>query len=103
MNIDIMGNAENGIMIVNGEANKQKYDLMSSINNQKKYVPEVKIRGKAANSDHYFFSEKGVPAIFIYSLGGQGYYHDVQDRAENLLYTNYENVFRLIRDFTDQL
>ena len=102
-NIDIMGNAENGITVVNGEVYKTQFDLLSEINKENNFLPEVKIRGKAANSDHYFFSEKGIPSIFIYSMGGQGYYHDVFDKADALQFTNYENMFKLLVEFGKKL
>lgn len=99
INIDIMGNAEFGITVVNGEKEKKAFDQLVTINNEKKYIPEVKIRGKAANSDHYFFSEAGVPAIFIFSNGGVGYYHDVWDKPNTINLANYDNVAKLLIDF----
>ncbi|MFZ4752284.1 MAG: M28 family metallopeptidase [Chitinophagaceae bacterium] len=99
VNIDIMGNAEKGITVVNGESCRKEFDLLQNINKEKNYLPEVKIRGQAAISDHYMFSESGVPAIFIYSNGGQGYYHDVFDTAENLMLTRFEEVAALLIDF----
>ncbi|MEZ5046917.1 MAG: M28 family peptidase [Chitinophagaceae bacterium] len=103
VNIDIMGNAENGITIVNGETFPKIFEALSTINTQKNYVPEIKIRGKAHNSDHYYFSEKGVPAIFIYSMGGPGYYHDVLDDAQSVQLTNYENVAQLLIDYVNTI
>jgi hypothetical protein len=67
------------------------------------YLKEVKIRGKAANSDHYYFSEKGVKAFFIYTLGGIKAYHDVYDKAETLPLTKFEELFELITRFSDYL
>jgi hypothetical protein len=84
---------------VNGESCRKEFDLLQNINKEKNYLPEVKIRGQAAISDHYMFSESGVPAIFIYSNGGQGYYHDVFDTAENLMLTRFEEVAALLIDF----
>lgn len=103
INIDIMGNAEKGITVVNGEVFKQQFDLLKSINDKNKYMPEVRIRGKAKNSDHYYFAEKGIPAMFIYSMGGQGYYHDVFDTAASLALTNYESVAKCLIDFVKAL
>lgn len=99
VNIDIMGDAKNGITVVNGEIFPQKFSLLRSINEKHQYLPEVKIRGKAKNSDHYYFSEKGIPSFFIYSMGGAGFYHDIFDKAETLSLTNYEQVARLLIDF----
>jgi hypothetical protein len=103
VNIDIMGNAEKGITVVNGEVYKPQFNLLSSINADNHFLPEIKSRGKAANSDHYFFSEKGIPSIFIYSMGGQGYYHDIYDKADALQFTNYENLFTLLLEFGKRL
>ena len=103
VNIDIMGNAEKGITVVNGEVYKPQFNLLSSINAENHLLPEIKSRGKAANSDHYFFSEKGIPAIFIYSMGGQGYYHDIYDKADALQFTHYEKMFTLLLEFGKRL
>lgn len=103
INLDIMGNAENGVVVVNASEYPRQFNLMTKINQQKKYVPEVRSRGKARNSDHYYFSEKGVPAFFIYSNGGPGYYHDVLDKPSSLTLKNYEGVYKLILDFVEQL
>lgn len=103
INLDIMGNAENGVTVVNGEQQRTYFEALKKINEQNQFLPEVRIRGKAANSDHYPFAEKGVPAIFIYSLGGQGYYHDIDDTYEHLGFKNYEAVYKLLLTFTQQL
>lgn len=102
-NIDIMGNAENGITVVNGSVYQTYFDQLSEINRKNNYLPEVRIRGEARNSDHYYFSAMGIPAIFIYSLGGNGYYHDIDDTYEHLGFKNYEEVFKLLLTFTQQL
>lgn len=84
VNLDIMGDASQGITVVNGSAHQQEFDLLTALNKQGGYLPDVRIRGKAANSDHYLFSELGVPAIFIYTNGGKGYYHDTWDKADQV-------------------
>ncbi len=103
INIDIMGNAEKGIVVVNGETYKKQFDLLKSLNESLKLLPEVRIRGKAKNSDHYHFSEMGIPSIFIYSDGGVGFYHDVFDVADSIHLTNYENVAKLLIEFVKNL
>jgi aminopeptidase YwaD len=102
INVDIMGNAEAGITVVNGEKEKKAFDQLVAINKEKKYIPEVKIRGKAANSDHYHFSESNVPAIFIFSNGGVGFYHDVWDKPNTISLANYDGVAKLLIDFVGQ-
>lgn len=99
INIDIMGSAENGITVVNGETFRAAFDRLKSLNEAGAYLPEIRIRGKARNSDHFHFSEKGIPALFIYSMGGPGFYHDVFDTPESLSLSRFNGVMRLLLDF----
>ena len=102
-NMDIMGTGEEGITVVNGSVFKTEFDKLKEINAQNNFIKDVKIRGKSANSDHYFFSEKGVKAFFIYSMGGIKAYHDIFDRPETLPLNEFENLFKLITKFGDYL
>ena len=86
-------------MVVNGRILEQEYNLLHQLNTRHHYLPQIKSRGKAANSDHYHFSEKGVPAFFFYTLGGPSAYHDPQDLAATLPLSGFTGVFRLIKDF----
>ena len=99
LNIDIMGAADKGITVVNGSVHEEEFNQLVAINDEKKYITEVKKRGAAANSDHYFFSEAGVPAFFIYSMGNVTNYHDIFDTAENTPLTKFDEVQQLIVDF----
>lgn len=103
INFDLLGTGDDGIMVTNGAVLTREFDALSKINAEKKYVKELKKRGKAQNSDHYWFTEKGVPAYFIYTLGGIKAYHDVDDIEKTLPLTDYGDVFRLVRDFIAQL
>lgn len=99
LNIDLAGNGDEGITVVNGSVYEKEFNRLVELNDEKKYFTQVKVRGKAANSDHYFFTEKGVPAFFIYTMGGTKAYHDVYDKAETLPLTKFEDLFRLLTDF----
>ncbi len=99
INLDIMGNASDGVTVVNATENPAAFGLLQSLNKKKGYLPEIRSRGRAANSDHYPFSEAGVPAFFLYSNGGPGYYHDVFDRPANIALTNVDKVLQLLMDF----
>ncbi|HKR04653.1 MAG TPA: M28 family peptidase [Bacteroidia bacterium] len=103
LNMDLLGTGDDGLMVVNGDVYKEQYTLMDTINNQKQYVKSLQKRGKARNSDHYWFSENNVPCFFIYTLGGIAAYHDIYDKAETLPLTDYEDVFKLITDFVSEL
>ncbi|TXB64673.1 M28 family peptidase [Vicingus serpentipes] len=103
INVDIMGTGDEGIQVVNGSEFKPQFDKLVEINSTNNYLKQVKIRGKAANSDHYWFAEKGVPAIFIYTLGGIKAYHDVYDVSKTLPLSKFEDCFRLLTDFVNEL
>lgn len=102
-NIDIMGDATAGVTVVNATEFPERFTQLTAINDAHKYLPEIKSRGKAANSDHYHFTEKGVPAFFIYSMGGKGFYHDIYDRPEEVTLNNTAGVAQLLIDFVTSL
>jgi hypothetical protein len=99
INLDLMGNGDEGVMVVNGEVHEQEFLMLESINNVSGYVKTLGKRGKAANSDHYWFGEKGVPAFFLYTMGGSKAYHDIYDLPDTLPLTEFEDVQKLLRDF----
>jgi aminopeptidase YwaD len=99
LNIDIMGAADKGITVVNATAHESHFNQLVEINNQKKYLAEIKKRGPTANSDHHFFAEAGVPAFFIYSMGSVTNYHDIYDTAENTPLNQFDEVQQLLIDF----
>ncbi len=103
VNMDIMGTGDEGIQIVNSTVFTKEFDLLKKINDQEQLLKELKTRGKAANSDHHWFSEKGVHAFFIYTLGGVSYYHDVFDKSETLPLTKFKDIFKLLVLFSNEL
>ncbi|MBR9918995.1 M28 family peptidase [bacterium] len=99
-NLDLMGSGEDGATIVNATVFEKYFETLAAINDENQYLVKLKKRGKAANSDHYFFSEAGVPSFFIYLMGEYVHYHIPADRPENLeLSEAYDASFKLIRDF----
>ncbi|MCY1522427.1 Peptidase family M28 [compost metagenome] len=103
INLDLVGTGEQGATVVNATSFPAEFDRLTRINDKEKLLVKINQRGKAANSDHYFFSEKGVPAFFIYTQGGISAYHDVNDRAKTLPFTVYENLFKLLLFFNRSL
>lgn len=102
-NLDLLGTGDDGIMVVNATVFKNQFEKLNSINTEKNYVKQIKQRGKAANSDHYWFTEKGVPSFFIYTMGGIQAYHDIYDVEKTLPLTKYLEVCRLLIDFNANL
>ncbi|MEO6882404.1 MAG: M28 family peptidase [Bacteroidia bacterium] len=103
VNMDMVGTGEEGITVVNGSIFKTDFDLLSKINSEKNYLLQVKIRGEAANSDHYYFSKKNVKAVFVYTMGGSKAYHDVFDKPALLSLAKFENLAHLLIDFATEI
>jgi Zn-dependent M28 family amino/carboxypeptidase len=99
INLDLLGTGDDGVMVVNATKFSTQFKLLIQVNEDSKLLPAVKQRGPAANSDHYYFTEKGVPAFFIYTLGGIAAYHDIYDKAETLPLTKFKEVFSLLTGF----
>ena len=99
INTDLAGTGDEGITVVNATEFPYEFALMNKINDQYKYLAKINARGKAANSDHYFFTEKGVPAFFFYTLGGIKAYHDVFDKASTLPLNEQDQLDSLLIKF----
>jgi hypothetical protein len=103
VNLDMVGTGSEGITVVNATKFKDAYNQMVKINADNEYIMTVKERGESCNSDHCPFYKKGVPSVFIYSMGNElKEYHNLDDIAQNLPFTEYKDIFRLVRDFMDQ-
>ncbi|TKC12542.1 M28 family peptidase [Pedobacter polaris] len=103
INVDMVGTGETGATVVNATQYPKEFALLNQVNDNGKFLVKINPRGKAANSDHYFFTEKGVPAFFLYTQGGISAYHDVFDKAATLPFTMYENLFKLFVGFNKYL
>lgn len=103
INLDLTGTGVEGITVVNATEFSAEFNLLKSINEKNHLLEAVNSRGKAKNSDHYWFTEKGVPSFFIYTLGGIKAYHDVHDISATLPNNKYSDLFRLLREFSSAL
>lgn len=103
VNLDLLGTGDDGIMVVNGAVYNEAFTKLEKINQENNLLKTIKKRGKAQNSDHYWFTEKGVPSFFIYTLGGVSFYHDIDDKENTLPLTKYKEVFKLLIEFAAQL
>lgn len=98
-NLDIMGSGEEGITVVNASLFPTEFDKLMQINMEENYLSQIKKRGPAANSDHYWFTQKGVPSFFFYTMGDNKHYHDVYDTYEELSFNKYNDIVKLIAAF----
>jgi aminopeptidase YwaD len=102
LNLDLMGTGDNGMTVVNATLFPEEFQALQLANISGDYLPTVNPRGKAQNSDHYYFSENGVKAFFFYLMGDYHFYHDIDDKAEALPLSRYNEAFKLITDFTKE-
>jgi aminopeptidase YwaD len=103
INMDIMGTGDEGITVVNGTIFKNAFNDLVKINDSLHLLKLIKPRGETANSDHYFFYKNHVPSFFIYTMGGIKAYHDIYDRRETLPLTDFNQVFKLLLQFTGDI
>jgi len=103
INMDIMGTGDEGITVVNGTIFKDAFNDLKKINDEQHLLKLVKPRGETANSDHYYFYQNHVPCFFVYTIGGIKAYHDIYDRRETLPLTDFNEVFKLLLQFTNDI
>jgi len=103
INTDLAGTGSEGITVVNATEFPEEFAMMNEVNDKEKLLVKINARGKAANSDHYYFTEKGVPSFFFYTQGGITAYHDVCDIAATLPLQEQEDLFKLVRGFCNKL
>ncbi|MBU6323990.1 MAG: M28 family peptidase [Bacteroidetes bacterium] len=103
LNLDLMGTGETGMTVVNATIFPREFSILDSLNRQFQFLPAINKRGKAANSDHYFFTEAGVPSFFGYLSGPRPAYHSTDDVPQTLTLHGYVHTYRLYRSFLEHL
>jgi hypothetical protein len=101
INLDLMGTGDKGLTAVNATIFPDEFQELQLTNMDGDYLPTIASRGKAQNSDHYYFTENGVKSFFFYLMGDYHFYHDVDDKADSLPLSKYNEAFKLIQKFTD--
>ena len=102
LNFDLMGTGSEGICVVNATVFPKEFNLLKKEIELVKPTISIQKRGKAANSDHYWFSEKGIPAFFIYTKGGSPAYHHINDVPSNLTYDLFPSLLTIVEQFISQ-
>ena len=99
LNLDLMGSGSKGVTVVNGVELDIESQLLESINESGKYVKDIQRKKNRANSDHFHFTTKDVPAFFIYARGNVGGYHNLGDTVDKLEKNEFEGLFNLFKEF----
>jgi len=100
-NFDMVGTGSEGLYLINGKEVPEETKKLNAINEKNKYVFGMHATGESSSSDHAPFHDKAVKTIFFYTEGDNADYHETTDTADKLPYTQFEGIFKLIRDYTD--
>lgn len=103
VNLDMTGDATNGITVVNGVSHEPEFAMMEEINADSVYAKKINKRERTSNSDHYHFSKEGVPAVFIYGNGTKPHYHDVFDLPKEITLERVDGLAQLLIKLTGKL
>jgi hypothetical protein len=103
MNFDMIGTGSEGVSIYNGSIYPQEVALYKKLNNEHSYVDNLIFHLPDPSSDHHSFYKKDVKSVFFYSEGDNEDYHETTDTYGELKLTQFEGVFNLVRDFSNQL
>ena len=99
LNMDLMCGGDDGFTVVNsdGEHTKAFYQSLVDRNQEWQRVKKVAPRKNANISDHAPFVLNGMPAVFIYTMGGKtGGYHQPDDTSENASLNCYYDIMNLL-------
>jgi aminopeptidase YwaD len=99
INLDMVGTGSKGIKVVNGTVYKHEFNKLVKINNSLHLLVDITPRAPAANSDHYYFYQKGVKSFFIYTLGDYNEYHNLNDKPDILPLTEFDDLSKLLIEF----
>lgn len=103
INLDMVMTGQDGVLLFNGNGRPNEAAIVQKINEENKYMKNVENRDGVANSDHYPFQEKGVPAIFFLTKGPSGHGHGPDDTYDKLPLYAYENLFKLVIRIPEEL
>ena len=104
INIDIIGTGDKGMAVINGktEGYEKIFNTFVEINNEGNLLEEIRPVHETKNSDHYPFSKEGILAVFVHTLGGNAYYHNVKDLPATLSWAGYNSIFTIITKFIER-
>lgn len=103
INLDMVMTGQDGVLLFNGVGRPNEAAIVQKINEEHHYMKNVENKDGTANSDHFPFQEKGVPAIFFLTKGASGRGHGPDDTYDKLPLYSYENLFRLVIAIPEEL
>ena len=103
INLDMVATGQDGVFLFNAENRPSEAALVMKINEEHGYMKSVDNREGRANSDHWPFHLKGVPAIFFLTKGACGDIHKPGDTYDKVPFYAYSNLFKLVLKIPEEL
>jgi Zn-dependent M28 family amino/carboxypeptidase len=99
-NLDLVGFGERGLVAVGGALPDRTPTAIGArilaANASLSSFSSVHLRPNRPNSDQWPFHVRGIPAVFLFTEGGPGHYHDTLDVPESLTLSHFVVLGRLI-------
>ncbi|HKK59836.1 MAG TPA: M28 family peptidase [Salinivirga sp.] len=105
INMDMIGFGKAGLQVWNGKNEPRLVKQLKTINNHGQLVDTLIIKENTPNSDHYYFTEHDIPAIFLSTgLAPSKHYHTVYDTFDNTDFGRMKEIIQLVAGLvnTDQ-
>lgn len=100
LNLDIVGTGDAGITVVNGSIYPAHFQKLTQLNDSLKLLPKIFTRGRAPISDHHWFTEAGIPSLYLYTMSQKPtFYHQVQDTPASVSRSHFIPLGRLLVHF----
>ncbi len=98
LNFDMVASGEDGIVAVGGADHLYHYNLLTIINDSLQ-LGKLGKRKNAPNGDHWYITQKGVKAFYLYTKDGKQPYHHIDDIYDTLEWDDFYSVYELSRNF----
>jgi len=101
INLDMIGDNGKNLYVETNDIGMNGLQEFEKINSDNQLFASIQRGELAANSDHFPFTEKGVPAILMMFEEGDAfkYYHTYKDNIDTMSFDSYEKIFKLVTEF----
>jgi aminopeptidase YwaD len=102
LNFDLLGNGQKGVVAVAGKTYPKLFAGIEAANAPDTWLPDIRPQGNRPNSDHWPFTQAGIPALFFFTEGGPPNYHDIYDTPDQIELPVFWRFSQLITSFLHQ-
>jgi len=101
INFDMVASGTKWTELIQATLYPSVEETFVKINSKNNYIKHLKPTGYEASSDHINFHDKGIPAIFFWTAGGNEFYHEPGDLPDSISYPVFEGIYKLVCDFVE--